>query len=408
MEKRLYLCADLGTSSLKAALIDSVGSLHGFARVYYACQESAASWFDAFLSAVDKLGTSSTALVPVSAIVISGNGPTLVPVTGDNPVTSESLRPMYWHDPVPATKDESPLSEEISSLFLFKVKAYIQGNEKNLSGIQYLFSPQEWLSWKLGARPVTVIPHQGYVPYYWDDEQCKKLSINQEWFPPFVKMGDTIGELRSNMMCGHTSLLKPGTPIVAGAADFIMALIGTGTLKPGMACDRTGSSEGINLCVESVPGLLQETVRVLPHAVPELWNLGAIIPRSGSLFEEYRSDGNQEEKTHSELVQEILANQSHSGRIVLETMAHNFINALSAIEKIVFPIKELTLSGGQCADYLWNQYKAHISGRILKVPEIIHAELAGNAVLCEAAFSGESIQETAEKMIRIKKVFSPV
>ena len=92
---------------------------------------------------------------------------------------------------------------------------------------------------------------------------------------------------------------------------------------------------------------------------------------------------------------------------VLETMAGNFINALDTIEQLGFSIKELTLSGGQCADQLWNQYKANKSGRILKVPHIAHAELAGNAVLCEAAFSGKSMEETAAKMVRIKETYIP-
>jgi len=41
------------------------------------------------------------------------------------------------------------------------------------------------------------------------------------------------------------------------------------------------------------------------------------------------------------------------------------------------------------------------------VPEIIHAELAGNAVFCEAAFSGKSIIEKAPEMIRLRETFTP-
>jgi sugar (pentulose or hexulose) kinase len=98
-------------------------------------------------------------------------------------------------------------------------------------------------------------------------------------------------------------------------------------------------------------------------------------------------------------------------------MGRAFVDALHALEASGHLLRELTLSGGQCADPLWNQYKADISGRILKVPEIIHAELAGNAVLCEAALgspasetiraTAKSIRETAVGMIHIRETYTP-
>jgi sugar (pentulose or hexulose) kinase len=84
-------------------------------------------------------------------------------------------------------------------------------------------------------------------------------------------------------------------------------------------------------------------------------------------------------------------------------MGANFVKALCLLESAGNTITELVLSGGQCADPNWNQYKANLSGRTLKVPEIIHAELAGNAVLAAAALEGGSLREKAAAMIRIKK-----
>jgi sugar (pentulose or hexulose) kinase len=287
-----------------------------------------------------------------------------------------------------------------------------------------LFSPHEWLSWKLGARPVTVIPHKGYVPYYWDEEQCLRFGIDKDRFPPFVKMGELIGELNSTLFSALPptaprnkvglvqKLLEPGTPIIAGASDFIMALIGTGTLEPGTACDRTGSSEGINLCLAEedtfirsvdVGKPLYSELRLLPHAIEGLWNLGALIPQSGSLFDAYRVSSGQSKRPYGELTAEILADPAHLGRPVLETMGLNLVKALEKIEASGHRITEMVLSGGQSADFAWNQYKADLSGKILKVPEIIHAELAGNAILAAATVEGGSIREKAATMIRIKE-----
>ncbi|MCL1815043.1 MAG: FGGY-family carbohydrate kinase [Treponema sp.] len=408
LNKRFFFCADLGTSSLKAALIDNSGVLHGFARVPYKNKE-AISWLDAFFLAAEQLAAapSSASLVPITALIISGNGPTLVPVKGKDPETSESLRPLYWYDPVPVPETDALSGEGISSFFLPRIRAALEFGPEKLEGVTSFFSPQEWLSWKLGSRPVTVLPHEGYIPYYWNDDQCRRLKAAMEWFPPFVIMGTVTGELTfiKNAARPPLGLLSPGIPIIAGAVDFIMALIGTGTLEPGKACDRTGSSEGVNLCVSSPPVVPSKELRVLPHAIPGLWNLGAVIPKSGILFEQYRTASGQEEKPHSELVKEILSRSSHPGRLVLETIGRSFVKALDDLEGTGNTIREIVLSGSQCATPLWNQHKAAISGRILKIPAIIHAELAGNAALCETVFSGKNIQETSSAMIRIKETY---
>ena len=101
MEQRLYFCADLGTSSLKAALIDNNGSLHGFVRIPFK-NELSSSWLLSFYHAVELLAMVPfpEGIVPVTALAISGSGPTLVPVVGKDPL-AKSLRPLYWYDPVP-------------------------------------------------------------------------------------------------------------------------------------------------------------------------------------------------------------------------------------------------------------------------------------------------------------------
>ncbi|GHV85989.1 sugar kinase [Spirochaetia bacterium] len=420
----LVYCADIGSSSLKAALIDTAGFLHAVVRIPYgAAQDPAGRWLAAFFAAAEQLAAavsrSGVSIPAAGAVVISGNGPTLVPVVETNGAL-ESLVPVYWY--------EAPLRIEypggnspggkfsggyLPSFFLAKAEAFRKANPGSFAKLRYFFSPQEWLSWRLGARPVTVLPHPAYENYYWDKTQCAALGIERELFPSFVTMGTVIGSLDpAACAAGQSSssavrgLLPPGIPIVAGASDFIMALVGTGTLKDGAVCDRTGSSEGINLCItgsaKEVPGL-----RFLPGAAEGLWNLGAVITQSGKLFDDYRVSSGQTEKPHAALLREILASPNHPGRPVLETMGRAFLNGLDNLEQSGRKIKELTLSGGQASDTRWNQYKADISGRVLHLPEITDAELAGNAILGAMALEGGNLQEKAAAMIRIKTTFYP-
>lgn len=42
--------------------------------------------------------------------------------------------------------------------------------------------------------------------------------------------------------------LPPGIPVIGGGPDFVLTLLGTATVRPGRICDRSGTSDGINLC----------------------------------------------------------------------------------------------------------------------------------------------------------------
>jgi sugar (pentulose or hexulose) kinase len=299
------------------------------------------------------------------------------------------------------------------------------------AGVRYFFSAQEWLAHRLGAEPVTVLPNAAYGPYYWDREQCALVGLDFERFPPMAALGSVIGQVRE----GWTGLAK-GIPIVAGAPDFIMALIGAGVMAPGKVCDRAGSSEGINVCTREPhygPGL-----RTLPHAAEGLWNLGAVLPASGRLFDWYRSITGQESRSYAEILDEIcpphtmngplaafpalylhgeagtlrfpggLPDRTELGRAILESLGFMVRGALERLESQGFPVTGMVISGGQAKSPRWNQLKADITGVRLQMPEIADGELAGDA--CAAAFAlGEAgdIAEAAQGMIRIQGNFEP-
>ncbi|MDR2210205.1 MAG: sugar kinase [Spirochaetaceae bacterium] len=402
----LLCCADIGTSALKAALIDTAGVLHGYCRFPYEAKRSPLVWLSAFTAALQDLARQCPG-VKASAFIASGNGPTLVPVTAGG----ESLEPLYWFDPVQAL--EGP------SFFLPHVKALKDRDPGGFAKTRFFFSPQEWLSWHLGAQALTVLPHRSYEPFYWDGAQCRFLGIDPQLFPPFTTMGRIIGRIRKkNSGAGEdgSGLLPPGIPIVAGASDFIMALIGTGVLLPGMVCNRTGSSEGINVSTAERPAGMTGNLRILPHAIEGLWNAGAVIEKSGKLLEDFRS-ATYGEKPYDILVEEILKNPLHPGRKAMDAIGISFLKALEDLERAGFPVQELVISGSQGRNSLWNQHKADLSGRIFKVPEIPDAELGGNAVLGALALErgpdapgvpdGTAIRKKAAEMIRIRKIYYP-
>lgn len=432
---RIILCADIGSSALKAAFIDTKGRGHGFVRKAYSRERLArgavdgSDWEKALALAIGELSREAPGIKP-DALCISGNGPTLVPLTREG----KPLVPLHWY----TGRADTP--KQLPSLFLPHAAEFLQENPGDYERTRYLFSAPEWLSFRCGADPVTVLPSPLYEPYYWDEAQCQKFGLDRAKFPPFVPLGSPIGKVSSEA-AGHFGLPR-GIPLIAGGPDFIMALIGVGAVTPGIVCDRGGTSEGINLCT-SVP-VYAAGLRTLPHVEGGLWNLGAVLPVSGRFFEWYRELTGQTDRGYAELLAELIEESGSAlssgeglflpalpfpgppptadlfmagpglpdrigfGRAVLEALGFLVRDALEIFSGCGFSIKEMRLSGGQSKNPQWNQLKADITARTLLVPEIRDGELAGNA--CVAArslgeFSG--LSQAVSGMIRFTESYTP-
>jgi xylulokinase len=413
LKKPLILSADIGTSSLKAAFIDSDGAVAAFAREAYPVRAESilpVHWENALVSALAAMSTEytrwtgSNAVDRLEAVCISANGPTLVPYTVDG----KSLRPLLWCDDRAAGTASSGTSAETPSLFLPHAAWFARNEPALYKKTRYFISAQEWLSFILGAEPVTALPNGLYEAYYWNKSQCALFGVDMERFPPFVEMGCTIGSVSEK--AARRFNLKPHIPIVAGGPDFIVALIGTGTVEPGLVCDRAGTSEGINLCVSFLETKGKTAfcgLRMLPHIHEGLWNLGGIIPRSGSFFDQYRMESGQWQLGYAELLRNIIKEKG-TGYAVLVAMASHVKNTLDTFKKNGFTITEMRVSGGQSKSRLWNQLKADLTGCALIMPEIADGELAGNACLAAVALRrARDIDEAIAQLIRIKERYDP-
>jgi len=419
----MILSADIGTTSLKAAFIDLDGRLIAFSRFAYPSGCAAEVWEKAFERVLENLRAQKPDL-KIDGLCISGNGPTLVPVSREG----EALPPLYWFNDARKTATKS--------LFLPHVVSFREQAPSEYERVEFFFSSHEWLASKLGANSFTALPQAAYEPYYWDDEQRRLSGLDMEKFPPFIKMGSLAGKVSPRAAGLYGSLgLKSGTPIVAGAPDFISALIGTGVLKSGDVCDRAGSSEGINFCARTAADAVEAgasrgtcSLRILPHVKKGFVNISALIPVSGRLFDFYKTYCNQESRSYEELLDELIPSIADTnipgrqndkgafGRSVLCAIGFSVRRAVEALNSRGFPVKAMRVSGGQGKNPLWNQLKADITGVPLLIPEIRDGELAGNAVLAACALENHPaadedfervLDAAAGRMIRIREEYSP-
>lgn len=204
--------------------------------------------------------------------------------------------------------------------------------------------------WQLTGNAVTVLPEPRYETAYWNGTVLEGFGIMTGKMPGFVDLGHNCGQLLPN---AQELLGLPAVPVIAVGPDFIAALIGTDTTEPGTICDRAGSSEGINMCVDKE--IRAEGVRTLPGVKAGLWNISVLIPDSASLPEEVR-------------LQKV-------------TDAIGMLKNLAAQNDIAFP-NVITTTGGQAKDEAYFEKKRAALAQIgieLVVGSCVDAELEGDA-----------------------------
>ncbi len=431
--KTILLCVDIGTSSIKGGVIDENGTLRSWNRVGY--NESQGERFDGWstdiwITAFCRLLQDIEYIELVDGVAISGNGPTVVPAAKNGSPLFEAL---LWLDGRSNKYPDEP------SFFLPKVRWFADNHVELYRKTDYFFPCPEYLNYLLTGEAVTIIPSHRFEEYIWTKRAISRYKLEHDKFPPPIMQSEKIGAVRP--IDGRLeNLLPENLPVYAAGSDFLMSLVGTGAVFPGRTCDRAGTSEGINYC--SHYPVNHPRLRSLPHAVDGYFNIAGILSSTGRVFEWFRKISGQTEKSYIEMFREILS-LSHSqssplffpslhvgevwdfsgavftglepfhespslGKAVVEAIGFAVKDLINTLSENGCRVDELRVSGGQARNTFWNQMKADITGRPVAVPEIIDGELLGN---CCAGLTGKglfsSIQEAAERLVRIKHVYHP-
>jgi xylulokinase len=449
----LLLVIDIGTSAFKSALYSVRGECLASAAVPLSIlsqggghEAESGQWLRAFEECCRRLGS----LEKVEALVISGNGPSLVPVRGESAGKPGGLRleaapARLWLDR--RAEEEAAAVSAVMGGFVdpgfFLPKALrIKNREPGLyEKTRAFLSCPEYLACALTGEARTVFPSEGFDRWYWNREALDKLGLAPEKFPPFIAPGDTIGTLFPET-AAFLGFSKPA-PVIAGGPDFFAAILGSGAVRPGDACDRSGSSEGINLCTEkriSEPRLMS-----YGHPVKPYGNLSGIVSTTGKAIDWIMTVLDLEAGVYKEffalaaeaapgagelLFLPYLAGERaplwdpkargvfmglglDTGRAELARSAAEGIcfairDVITVMEEAGAPVRNLRVSGGPAASAFLNQLKADISGCEVLVPAARNAELLGNLCTGAAALGAySSAGEAAAALVKIERVYHP-
>lgn len=368
---RTILCIDIGTSSLKAALLSKnpkeqevFVSRQAFPQEAFEYSSSAFFYISSLRAALEELCQKNPDYV-IEAVCVSGNGPTVI---------SDDYTTLLYSDLFvsPSRGRASVRIKEIlkntKSLFIPRFVAFKELFKDSWNQSAFIFGAPEFLIYKLTGKAFAILPEERFLPAYWTDEELVRSLFppyDRKKIPPFIKSASLAGFV-SPRIATETGLPE-NIPVYTGAPDFVVALIGSGTVVPGRLCDRAGSSEGLNLCT-SKP-VFAEGLRTLPSVVPGLWNLSYLLDAKAPSYEE---------------------EFAHGINLLRETALAN---------SIPFP-QTMTISGGQAFNENLIKQKEKISGLQIKKMLLEDAELLGDLILARlAAGEFENIQQAVSAVL---------
>lgn len=420
---------------MKGGLVAPDGRLLAFAHITLADtgadtfdRWNPAAWRDGFAELCGTLRGEEPA-ARVEAVVFSGNGPTLVPLDAGGRAMDNAY---LWLDGRSRPLEGQP------SFFLPKAAWIAAERPAEYEATSFYLGCPEYLSYLLTGEAAGFTPSQEFAPYMWNEAGLEAYGLAAEKFPPLLKIGSILG--RVTRQGAEYSGLSAGTPVVAGGADFLLSLLGTGAVYPGRTCDRAGTSEGINCC--SPRPVRDERIRCLPHVIEGYYNAAGILASSGRIFEWFRRISGQRSRDYAEMLEEIRAaagkdaapyffpslhrgavwefaggvfagleaehGEVAMGRAVVNSIGFGIRDLVETLEAHGCEIEALRVSGGQGRNETWNRMKADMTGKRVEIPEVIDAELVGGAAAGYAALGiAEDLQESAESLVRISAVYEP-
>ena len=449
----MLLTVDIGTSVFKFSIWDFNGRQIFFCSTPLSIclsdglkhETDCMQWLNAFNDCIKRADVS---LTEIEAVVISGNGPSLTPVFGDPvlnaaglSITASPVRLWLDRRAVKAAEKVSLLHGNYVDAGFFLPKALdIMINEPQLyEKTKHFLGCPELLAFALTCEARTVFPSDGFDRWYWNDLILDQLGLNKEKFPPFIRPGEAFGGISGQAAVYFG--LRQGIPVFSGGPDFFAAILGAGVIKPGQACNRTGTSDGINICTEqciTVNKFMSYGHPVMPH-----WNLSGIVSTTGKSIEWGRnilqinsyndffmladtaqagSGGliflpylaGERGQAWNSSAKGLLhgLNLSTGGaeiaRSLLEGICYALRDLIEAMEDAGAVIDELRLAGSVSGNELLNQIKADILKKPIYVPGHKEAELIGLAIIGLCALGKySSFAEAASNLVHIERTFMP-
>jgi len=298
-----YLGIDLGTSGLRALLVNENGTPIGSAESKYEVsnpergwsEQSPTQWIAALDDALAKLSAGFDEFKRVRGIGVSGHmhGATLLDASGD------VLRPcILWND-TRSEKEAAALDgldqvREISANIVFPgftapKLLWVKNNEPEVfEKVDKVLLPAAYLNYHLTGDYVADMSDSAGTSWLdvgqrdWSDRLLDAGAMSKDQMPRLVEGSAPAGLLRREL-CDRWGLGK-GIVVCGGAGDNAAAACGIGALKEGDGFVSLGTSGVVLVARDRFSPAPETAVHTFCHAVPDQWyQMGVMLSATDCL-----------------------------------------------------------------------------------------------------------------------------
>jgi xylulokinase len=260
------LAVDLGTQSVRAAVVSTDGAIVGIAQLPHDvdsprigwAQQRPDKWWESAVRAIRQV-TETTGVAPgdVACVVSCGQMHGPVGVDGGGNVVTEWTQ--LWCDkrcePQCDRIREASDVDELAAVTAnrptpgwvgIKVRWILDNQPEVYRRSRWFLVPKDFINYRLCGAAATD-PSEASGTYLWDavsdrysPEMAERLGLDLAKFAPVSPAHAIVGGLTA-AAAAQTGLLS-GTPVVCGGGDFLVSLLGLGMTGEGSAADITGTS----------------------------------------------------------------------------------------------------------------------------------------------------------------------
>jgi xylulokinase len=463
--KDLTLAIDVGTGSVRAALVDRQGRIAAIRHRaheqivprYGWSEQKPADWWEGAVASVRGIldevpGASSR----VAAVAVCGQMHGTVLLDDDGRLTRDAVP--LWNDKRAQEFVTEFCSRHAVSDYLkmtanppaapwpaFKLQWFQRYEPETYRRTTTVLMPKDYVNFRLTGQRAFDLTEASLsflmdpTTYDWSPAMIALLGLDASKLPPIRKPIEVLGGVTARA-ASETRLLE-GTPVIVGASDYPMALLGSGACRPGRGSDVTGTSSIITVISER-PMLHPEITNT---ATPNGYWGGFVLLDSGGDAMRWARRAFHDNALGYEAIVSAAAEApaganglfflpyltgerfgqgpnsraqffgltaghglAHLHRAVLEGVAFAVRRHISMIGVAGGRLERLIASGGGAKTLLWLKIKASMYGTPIVVPREPECGVIGCAALVGAALGDHASPEAAaDALVRFDEEIAP-
>ena len=437
-----YLAVDIGTGSVRAALVDSRGAIVSLtAREheqivprYGWSEQRPADWWQGAAGAIrEVLDSIPNAAANVAAVCACGQMHGTVLIDADGQLTRETAP--LWNDKRTLAQVAAFRADHSAASYLpltanpatpawpgFKLQWLKQYEPNAYERATTVFMPKDYINFRLtgerawdwsDASTSFLMDPQTRT---WSQPMLDALQLDSRKLPPIRSPQDILGTVTAE--AAQATGLREGTPVLVGGADYPLSMLGSGVYAPGLGSDITGTSSIITVIADS-PMLHPEVSNVA--TAEGLWGRFMLLDSGGDAMRWARRAFHENALSYDAVAQKaaeapvgseglfflpyltgerlgehsnsraqffgITAKQGteHLHRAVLEGVAFGVRRHIDVIESAGVRMERMVAASGGAKAALWLEIKASMYRTPILVPAQLECGVMGCAILAATA-----------------------